>query len=92
MNSQGGSAHESRVHEDLLRGHVETGFTLAHVAEMAIEAAEGADFQQAMKEARDSVLQAKRLLSSIVADSAEDYRSELELLEFELNDLEARGA
>lgn len=92
MNSKRGASTELRVHEELLRGHVETGFSLAHVAEEAFESGETADFQRAVAEARDAVVQAKRLLRSIAVDSAEDYHSELELLEFELNDLEARGS
>ncbi len=91
MNSKRGPSTEIRVHGELLRGHVETGFSLAHVAEMAFDNGEAADFQRAVAEARDAVVQAKRLLRSMAVDSAEDYQSELELLEFELNDLEARS-
>jgi hypothetical protein len=69
---------------------VETGFNLAHVAETAFESGEASDFRRALAEARDAVVQGKRLLGSVTVDSAEDYRSELELLEFELNDLESR--
>lgn len=91
MNSKRGSSSESRVHEELLRAHVETGFSLAHLAEIAFEKGEASDFRRAMAEAREAILQSKRLLRSISVDSAEDYRSELQLLEFELNDLEARS-
>jgi hypothetical protein len=91
MNSKCESSTQLRVHEELLRGHVETGFSLAHVAEMAFESGETADFRRAMAEARDAVIQTKRLLRSIGFDSTEDYESELELLQFELNDLEARS-
>ena len=91
MNSKRGSSTEIRVHKELLRAHVETGFSLAHVAEIAYESGEASDFQRALAEARDAVSQGQRLLRSVAIDSAEDYRLELQLLEFELNDLEARG-
>lgn len=91
MNSKRGSSTELRVHEELLRAHVETGFSLAHLAEAAFENGEVSDFRRALAEARDAIFQSKRLLRSINIDSAEDYRSELQLLEFELNDLEARS-
>jgi hypothetical protein len=92
MDSKRESSSESRVHEELLRAHLETGFSLAHVAELALENEEAADFARAVAEARSAVSQAKRILPSIAPDAAEDYRSEMALLEFELHDLETRGS
>jgi hypothetical protein len=86
------SSSESRVHEELLRAHLETGFNMAHVAELALEAEQPADFKRAVAEARNAVSEVKRLVPSVAAALAQGYRTEVELLEFELHDLEIRGS
>jgi len=85
-------ASESRVHQELLRAHLETGFSLAHVAELALDNGHAGDFKRALAEARNAIAEVKRLLPAATAGSADDYRSEMELLEFELHDLETRGS
>jgi hypothetical protein len=90
MDPKRESASESRVHQELLRAHLETGFSLAHVAELALDSGQAGDFRRALAEARNAIAEAKRLLPDVAAGSAEEYRSEMELLEFELHDLELR--
>lgn len=90
MDARRESSSESRVHEELLRAHLETGFSMAHVAELALEAGQLADFKRAIAEARNATMEVKRLLPRIAAGPAEEYRSEMGLLEFELHDLETQ--
>lgn len=89
MKTRRDSHSEARVHEELLRAHVETGFNLAHLAETAIDTGDLRDVERTLQEARYAVSEGKRLLSS-ATDPSDDYWSELQLLEFELNDLESR--
>jgi hypothetical protein len=89
MDTRRDSRSETRVHKELLRGHVETGFSLAHLAETAIDSGDLRDVERTLREARFAVSEGKRLLSS-ATEPSDDYWSELQLLEFELNDLETR--
>lgn len=91
MHSNRESSSELRVHAELLRAHLETGFSMAHIAELAIEAGQLDDFKRAVGEARNAIVEANRLLLSAAAGPAEAFRLEVELLEFELHDLEARA-
>jgi hypothetical protein len=88
MSSERGSSAGMRIHHELLRAHLETGFNLVHFAETASPASEAAAIGRALSDVHGSILESKRLLSLVDPAAIEDFRSELALLEFELHDLE----
>ncbi len=77
-----------RIHQELLRAHLETGFNLAHFVETASVNDQSADIRRALSEARHALSESKRLLSSMHAPAVDDFWPEIRLLEFELSDLE----
>lgn len=91
MDARHLSRAELRVHEELFRAQVETGFSLAHVAELAYGRGDAAEAKQALAEGRDAIGHAKRLLGALPTEAADEHRAELALLEFELHDLEIRS-
>lgn len=91
MGPERESAAESRIHHELLRAHLETGFNLVHLAETAPSDSQSFDIRRALSEVHIAISESKRLLSSIDPATADDYSSELALLEFELHDLELQS-
>jgi len=91
MSSERDSAAGMRIHHELLRAHLETGFNLVHFAETASPASESAAIRRALSDAHASILESKRLLSLVDPALIEDFQSELALLEFELHDLELQS-
>lgn len=88
MSSERESAAGMRIHHELLRAHLETGFNLVHFAETASRTSESTAIRRALSDAHASILESKRLLGLIDPAMIEDLQSELALLEFELHDLE----
>ena len=91
MGSERESAAGLRIHRDLLRAHLETGFNLVHLAETASPNTESLDIRRALSEAHEAISESKRLLSFIDPVALEDFQSEIALLEFELHDLESQS-
>ena len=92
MDSQRQAAAGFRIHHELLRAHIETGFSLVHLAETSSPISEALEMRRALSEAHVAISESKRLLSLIDPATVDDFRSELALLEFELHDLELHSA